>query len=468
MFKDGIMRKPDKPSLFRDLLKGFTNAPLPSDVCYVVDGGYLLHKVRWLSSMDVCDILPLFTNFLNKLGSVVHVVFDGYSSEPSIKDHEHLRCASGVTHIAQDRQINNGTKQVGPQDAFLANVSNKTSLIKLLMEHFERSGIHVYQAVNDADVLIVSVALKCLTFYENAPVAVLAEDTDILTLLLHHVKPKSNDVFFVSPPRKGRGGKTNNGKIVNIHSLQQKIGIGACERLLVVHALGGCDSTSAIFGLGKGTIYNKIASDEALHTHCMTLQSRTSTVDQITTAGSALFVALYGGKVGDKLSDMRYAAYCTLSLSRCFKSEKLPPSDSAVNMHVKRVHYQALVWENLSDCGIKPTDWGWQLERNKLVPIQINGEVAPAHMLSVVRCKCKGNCSSSMCSCRKHGLKCVSACGKCHGSECTNIQQVINDSDLHNTDDNKHLTNNDRNNVGMPDFLWEHDIDIQIDNEEEV
>ena len=154
-----------------------------------------------------------------------------FSSEPSIKDHEHLRRASGVTHIAQERQINNQTKQVGPQDAFLANVSNKTSLIKLLMEHSERGGIHVYQAVNDADVLIVSVALKCSNFYGNAPVAVLAEDKNILTLSLHHVKPKSNDVFFVPPSRKGRARKTCRGKTVNIHSLQQKIGTKACERL---------------------------------------------------------------------------------------------------------------------------------------------------------------------------------------------------------------------------------------------
>ena len=44
----------------------------------------------------------------------------------------------------------------------------------------------------------------------------------------------------------------------------------------------------------------------------MTLQSDTSTIDQITTAGSALFVALYGGKAGDKLSDLLYAAYTAL------------------------------------------------------------------------------------------------------------------------------------------------------------
>lgn len=73
-----------------------------------------------------------------------------------------------------------------------------------------------------------------------------------------------------------------------------------------------------------------------------------------------------------------------------------------------------------------------------------------------------------MYSCRKHGLKCVSACGNCHGSECTNIQQVVHDSDQHDTDDNLHSTGFNRNNVGMSDFLWKNDTDIQIENEEEV
>ena len=153
-------------------------------------------------SMNFCNILPLFNNFLE--GSVVHPVFDGYFSEPSIKDYEHSRRASGYTHIAQERQINNQTKQVGPQDAFLANVRNETStsLINLPMEHFERSDIHVHQAANDADVSIVSVALKCLNLYGNAPVTVLAEDTDISTLLLYLVILNSSDVFFFSPLRE--------------------------------------------------------------------------------------------------------------------------------------------------------------------------------------------------------------------------------------------------------------------------
>ena len=61
-----------------------------------------------------------------------------------------------------------------------------------------------------------------------------------------------------------------------------------------------------------------------------------------------------------------------------------------------------------------------------------------------------------------------SACGNYHCSECTNIQHNVHESDLHDTDDNLHSTVFNRNDVGMPDFLWENDTDIQIENEEEV
>ena len=42
----------------------------------------------------------------------------------------------------------------------------------------------------------------------------------------------------------------------------------------------------------------------------------------------------------------------------------------------------------------------------------------------MVRCKCKftskNQCGTAMCSCRKNGLSCVSACGECHGVGCNN------------------------------------------------
>ena len=372
-----------------------------------------------------------------------------------------------ATHIAPLRQVDKTTKQVGHQDVFLANVANKTSFIDLLKQQFVTAGFEVSQARSDADIFIVSVALSSAE-QGSASVAVLAEDTDILVLLLHHRKSTMNDMYFVSPPKKGRGGQTVGGKCVSISAVQDKLGSDACARLLAVHALGGCDTTSAIFGVGKGTVFTRISNDAALHRHCMTLLCKTADVAQVTSAGIELLVALYGGKVGDKLEDLRYAAYCTISLSRRFHPERLPPSESAVTMHAMRVHYQAVVWGQLSETGIQPTDWGWQLERNGLVPVKLKGEVAPGHMLTFVRCNCKGNCSSSMCSCRKHGLKCVSACGHCHGTECNNVSEIVIDDNDDDTEINAGSESLSPDNADLPDFLWADDVNVQYDYEEEI
>jgi len=37
-----------------------------------------------------------------------------------------------------------------------------------------------------------------------------------------------------------------------------------------------------------------------------------------------LLVAIYGGKVGERLADLRYAAYCKSSLSHRFQAENCP------------------------------------------------------------------------------------------------------------------------------------------------
>ncbi len=56
---------------------------------------------------------------------------------------------------------------------------------------------------------------------------------------------------------------------------------------------------------------------------------------------------------------------------------------------------------------------------------------APEGLLKFIRCKCKlssrNPCSSNICSCHKHGLKCATACGDCHGKDCQNTELELND-----------------------------------------
>jgi len=188
-----------------------------------------------------------------------------------------------------------------------------------------------------------------------------------------------------------------------------------------------------------------------------TLQSNAASVEEVCEAGLDLVVALYGGKRGDELSSLRYSSYCSTSLKNRFQPERLPPSEGAARMHAMRVHLQAVVWGNLGETALKPTDWGWKIERDRLVPIHIVGDVAPENILKVVRCKCKSNCSSALCSCRQHGLHCVSACSTCHGNDCTNSRVDVSGAYKSDSDSESEISNADENDFNTPDFDWDAD-----------
>lgn len=193
--------------------------------------------------------------------------------------------------------------------------------------------------------------------------------------------------------------------------------------------MGGCDTASSIFGLRKGSVLSKITDSAALSHDCSILQLETSSVDEVCSVGIYLMASLYGAKDNKSLANLRYTAYCNNSLSRRFMAECLPPSENAAQLHAKRVHLQAVIWSTLEDTTLIPTDCGWKLVGDQLKPIALDGPVAPEHILNVVRCKCKGKCSSMSCSCKKHRLHCVTACNNCHGTDCTNVQAILLDDD---------------------------------------
>ena len=90
--------------------------------------------------------------------------------------------------------------------------------------------------------------------------------------------------------------------------------------------------------------------------------------------------------------------------------EKLQPSEHAGYFHVLRVHLQAVEWKTLSCHTLLPANWGWKQDGDHFVPVTTDLPVTPDEILNVVRCGCKTACSSALCSCRKNGLKCMSAC----------------------------------------------------------
>ena len=115
----------------------------------------------------------------------------------------------------------------------------------------------------------------------------------------------------------------------------------------------------------------KIARKISIYTEtCKCLYCPTSTKDNVKEAGEKLFLMLYGGKSSDSLVDLRYAKYMKMvSESVTIKPETLPPTASAAAFHVYRAFYQTQVWNTLMEATLGPTDWGWILENDYVVPV---------------------------------------------------------------------------------------------------
>ena len=91
LFKDSFMRKPNKSDLAKVIthdVEHLTSLPTGKKV---VDGGALLHQVKWCKTSTYAEVLIQYGNYLEHRYGICTIVFDGYDTGPSIKDHEHLR-----------------------------------------------------------------------------------------------------------------------------------------------------------------------------------------------------------------------------------------------------------------------------------------------------------------------------------------------------------------------------------------
>ena len=420
LFKDSRMRKPDKAALANELMQNAVETEQTVTTVYVLDGGSLLHKVCWPKTGKYSDIIGCYLGYVRKhYGCNVVVVFDGYGSGPSLKDHEHERRS---VKAGPSVQVSESKPICSSQHAFLANTENKLQFISLLGSCLIQNGHTVRYAEDDADTYIVSTALEIA---QTKPVTVVAEDADILALLVHHVQPTMAEVFMLSVC-KAR--KAMQRKLISIQKVQHDIGTTAQQQLLAVHALTGCDTTSALYGHSKVSAFKNIVRSADTKALTDVLITPDAQREDVVAAGIKLLVKVFGGGPSNSLDSMRYSKYMMKVSSGAVLPEKLPPTERAALYHCLRAHLQAVHWIVLDTTALNPTDWGWKREDGKLVPIPTDLEPAPDDLLKVIRCNCKSSsanqCSSNICTCRKNGLHCIAACGGCRGESCFNAQQV--------------------------------------------
>ena len=210
-------------------------------------------------------------------------------------------------------------------------------------------------------------------------------------------------------------------RVWNIRATKEKLDQDICNNILFIHAILGCDTTSHLYGVGKGTSLSKFKASSMFREQAKVFHSNSASTHDVIDAGENALVLVYNGMSTDTLDSLQHKRFCEKVASKTshVKPQSLPPTSAAAKYHSLRVYLQVQEWKG-SAAELNPIDWGWQECEEGFVPLQTSLPPAPEHLLRVIRCNCQTDCSTLRCSCKKHNIECTLACGNCKGTGCTN------------------------------------------------
>ena len=301
--------------------------------------------------------------------------------------------------------FNENMKLNTTKDLFLSNNKNKETFIHMLGKHLVTAGCKVLYHDGDAD---LEICFQCIDSAKVKPVALIGDGTDLLVLLLYHAKETVHDIIFM--PRKSSPKKVN----LSVKSILKSLQTDLTENLLFIHALTGCDTTSRLQGIGKGTALKRLSSSSELCKLGQKFMQSSADPTEIIKAGEKAIMILYHVKGNNTLDSMRYTKFLDLVSTKLNQVEpsSLPPTSSSAKYHSMRVYLQVQQWKD-PKCSLKPEHWGWRKSKGVYIPIASDLEPAPKDLLKVFWCNCQGDCNSRMCTCRKYSRECSVACGNC-------------------------------------------------------
>ena len=131
-----------------------------------------------------------------------------------------------------------------------------------------------------------------------------------------------------------RAGTSKSRKYIPIHEIIPTLPQNLSS-LCGFHSLTGSDSTSYISGHSKMTCLKVY---ETYHSLLQNLGEGELTDDTISNC-EKFICRVYGFNECSSVDSIRVKLFC-----RVVAHEKLPPTNDALKFHVKRAHYQALIW----------------------------------------------------------------------------------------------------------------------------
>lgn len=309
----------------------------------------------------------------------------------------------------------------------------------MLKEELQTFELPVEQAVEDADVLIINTAMRMCSTYDS--VIIVGEDIDLLVILTGLAQECKN--IFFSKPGKGRTAP----KMYSPHCL--KYNKDVADNILFLHAFTGCDTTSAMYNVGKTKFMKKLNKNDELVKAAKLFKNKNLEQNVISEAGEQLFIALYGGSNTEaSIDSLRFKCFLKSSNKTKLNLSGLPPTKAAARQHSYRTYHQVQAW--LGEY-LDPEEWGWKRSVSGLHPIRTTLTAAPETLLKLISCKCKTKCGAA-CGCRKAGLKCTIICCNCSGQTCDNRRELLDTLDEDEIDDDL----SDNVDDELPSYLQEN------------
>ena len=297
-----LLRQPQKPVLVNAIWKLVEPdiSTVPSEVQYVLDGGTLLQRIPWRQGANYYDICTVYTDYVARKYGSATIVFDGYG-ESSTKDMMHLRWTKG--QVGVNVTFTEEMLLTMKKATFLANSINKQWFIDMLSGYLEKKTCKVYHSSGDADLLIVQKAVDSSTITDKVLVG---NDTDLLVLLCYHANLESYNILFRPEPKKN----TKNPKVWDIKAVKEELGPEICNSVLFLHAILGCNTTSHLYGIGKGASLKKFKSSLHFREKAKVFNANSATHMDIAATGEEVLVSLHNGKQHEQLDALRYKRFC--------------------------------------------------------------------------------------------------------------------------------------------------------------
>ena len=189
-------------------------------------------------------------------------------------------------------------------------------------------GFEVHHADDHADTSIVAAALEKAT---TSSVTLVADDTDILILLLHIADMNLHPLYLASKKTK---------RIWNIVEAKENIGPNICNALLSIHSISGCDTTSRIHFVSKSLMFNKCLKDNEL-LEKMIRFSNAGGKDEVVKIRLNILLKLFNTKHEKSLNELHAKKYLEKLFGlykNAIKPETLGPTHDAAELRLFRCY----------------------------------------------------------------------------------------------------------------------------------